>query len=74
MSTLAKNIDQRRRNQEIEMKTLKEKVEKRQIEIVEVLGRYKKEREANAKLQIEYQKLELECNGLRGVKIKYGET
>ena len=33
--------------------------------------RFKREKEANSKLQADYEKLDLECRGLRGIDSKY---
>ena len=54
-----------------DVKILRERENQGKLDTGEAVFRFKREKEANSKLQADYEKLDLECRGLRGFDSKY---
>lgn len=54
-----------------DVKILRERENQGKLDTGEAVLSFKREKEANSKLQADYEKLDLECRGLRGIDSKY---
>jgi flagellar motility protein MotE (MotC chaperone) len=73
MSSIIQQIISKSDRLQTEAKILREREDQRKLEAGEDVLKFKREKEANAKLQVDCNKLETECRGLRGVDTNYQE-
>jgi regulator of replication initiation timing len=71
MASIIQQIISKNDQLKTEAKVLRDREGQGKLEAGEALLRFKREKEANSKLQMDYEKLDIECRGLRGVDTKY---